>query len=462
MFFRRIFTPGLAINSYLLGDEKTKRCVVIDPIRNVIPFIVQAQNGGFDITDILETHVHADFISGAIELKHQLNEKPKIYSSTMGGKEWLPSYADESVTEGSEVIIGDLRLRALHTPGHTPEHLTWICFDDSRSKSTPWFAFTGDCLFVGSVGRPDLLGKKAMDLLAPQLYHTLFERLAPLPDFVEIYPAHGEGSICGKALKTRGSSTLGYERMSNPYFKREPEEIWVKKIKEEHLREPPYCQRVKKLNLKGPSLLSELKTARHQNGANLEDLFLLDIRLPETFASSHFKGAINIPFSPTFAQWAGWMLPEDKPLGLVTDHFPLATDVIDLLRLMGFDQDIQLLVDTVAETNPRVTTASFPMMDPEEVDKTMKSRNLFLVDVRTPEEWRSGHILEAHHIEVLDLQRNLINLPKDLPIALICRSGQRASLAASILEKEGYSVINIRGGMQAWKSMGLPVILEIS
>lgn len=458
MYFQRIFTPGLSIYSYLLGDEGTKRCAVIDPARNPVPYIMLAQNAGYDITDILETHVHADFVSGSKELKHQLNEKPRIYASGMGGKEWIPAYTDEVVHDGTELILGDLRLKALHTPGHTPEHLIWICYDDSRSSDIPWFAFTGDCLFVGSIGRPDLLGEKEMDILAPQLYHTLFDVLAPIPDFVEILPSHGEGSICGRALKTRGSSTFGYERLFNPYFKKEPQQVWIKKLEEGLLPAPPYCQRVKKVNVIGPPLLSTLKTFKwgEEGSPPLDQLFLLDIRLPESFALSHLKGSVNIPASPTFVQWAGWMVPENQTIGLIAENHHTAAEVVDQLRLMGFDQEIGIIQS--GEAHAPYPTASFPMMDAEELGKLkLPLASHYLIDVRTPDEWRSGHIPGAHHIEFYALEHAQPKLPKGQPIVLICRSGHRASLAASLLEKYGFSVINVRGGMEAWKQAGLPL-----
>lgn len=463
MFFQRIFTQGLSIHSYILGDEKTKRCVVIDPVRNVVPYIIHAQNAGYDITDILETHVHADFVSGSKELKHQLNEKPRIHASGMGGKEWIPAYADEIVRDGAELKIGELRLKAVHTPGHTPEHLIWICFDDSRSSKIPWFAFTGDCLFVGSIGRPDLLGKQAMEVLAPQLYHTLFDVLASYPDFVEIFPSHGEGSICGKALKTRGSSTLGYERLFNPYFTKQPEDIWIKKLKDDLLPAPPYCQRIKKVNVEGAPLLSSLKTFKWGEGSAspaLDQLFLLDIRLPDTYAAFHIRESINIPASPTFVQWAGWMLPEKKPIGLIVENVHAASEVIEQLRLMGFDQEIWIIQigdEPLAKSND---SASFPMMDVEELAKILtEPASIYLVDVRSAEEWRSGHISGAHHMELTSLEKVQHKLPKGEKIGFICRSGHRASLAASLMEKFGFSVINIRGGMQAWKQSGLPIML---
>ena len=462
MFFHRIFTPGLSINSYLLGDGKTKRCAVIDPTRHVVSYIVQAQNAGYEITDILETHIHADFISGARELKHQLNDKPCIYASGMGGKDRIPAYADEIVRDGFELKLGDLRLKALHTPGHTPEHLTWICFDDSRSSATPWFAFTGDCLFVGSVGRPDLLGKSETDQLAHQLYHTLFDCMAQFPDFLEIFPCHGEGSLCGKSLNTRSSSTLGFERLYNPFLKNEGVEKWVKKIEEEQLPAPSYFNHVKKINLSGPPLLSSLKVHKwgEEGGSPpLDQLFLLDIRQPEGFAASHLKKSINIPLSPTFVYWTGWMLPEKTAIGLVVENHHIVSEVIDQLHLMGFDQDIWIIELGANFSRIDYPLTHFSMIDPEDLaQRHPQFESIYLIDVRTPEEWGKEHIEGAHMIQLIDLDKALKQLPRHQSIALICKSGNRASLAASMLEKEGFSsVINVRGGMQAWEQAGLPI-----
>lgn len=464
MFFQRIFTPGLAINSYLLGDEKAKRCIAIDPTRHVVPYIMQAQNAGLDITDIVETHVHADFVSGAKELKHQLNDKPCIYASGMGGKQWIPAYADQVIQAGFQLKMGDIRLQALHTPGHTPEHLMWICYDDARSATTPWFVFTGDCLFVGSVGRPDLLGKEQIHPLASQLYHTLFDVLAPLPDFIEILPAHGEGSFCGQSLKARPSSTLGYERLFNPYFKKETEERWIAHLLKRQLPEPPYFQRVKKMNLEGPPLLNSLKTAKwneSKDAPDLKQLFLLDIRHPETFASSHIQGSLNIPFSATFSHWAGMMLPEKKPLGLIVESTCIFSEVVDQLRLMGFDQEIWVIQLSQNSSDIPYPLTSFAMVEVEELAESQhKTDPFYIVDVRTPEEWRTGHIPGAHHIELIHLEEALHQLPHDQSIALLCRSGHRASLAASLLKKHGFSsVANVRGGMQSWKQASLPLAL---
>jgi hydroxyacylglutathione hydrolase len=215
MFFHQRFIPGLAIYSYLVGDEKTKEAAVIDPTRDGDEYLRVSKTEGLRITHVVETHVHADFVSGAAELKERIGGAAQVHSSGLGGKDWIPPYADCVVKDGDEIVMGSIRLKAIHTPGHTPEHLSWAVYDQTRSKDTPWLILTGDFLFVGDVGRPDLLGEEARRTLAHQLYQSVFKVLPAFPDFTEIYPAHGAGSLCGKALGSRSSSTLGFEGRFN-------------------------------------------------------------------------------------------------------------------------------------------------------------------------------------------------------------------------------------------------------
>src|SRR5439155_23905981 len=247
MFFHQRFIPGLAIASYMVGDEKAKEVAVIDPTRDVDEYIRVAKDEGLRITQILETHVHADFVSGSAELKARLKGEPVIHVSGMGGKEWTPPYADQvAQREGHEVKVGSLRLAAMHTPGHTPEHVSWALFDDSRSKETPWLIFTGDFLFVGDVGRPDLLGEEARKALAHQLYQSVFEKLPPLADFTEIFPAHSSGSLCGKALSSRRSSTIGFERRFNGSLRPMAEAQWIERLLSGMPLAPPCFRRMTK------------------------------------------------------------------------------------------------------------------------------------------------------------------------------------------------------------------------
>lgn len=450
MYLERIFTKGLAINSYIVGDKESKRAVVIDPTRQVVPYIVNAQEEGLNITDIVETHVHADFVSGSRELKHQLNEKPIIHCSAMGGEEWIPRYADHKVCDGDQLLIGKICLKALHTPGHTPEHLCWICYDYSRSEEMPWFIFSGDCLFVGSIGRPDLLGEGETNRLARELYHSIFKTLEPLPDFVEILPGHGSGSLCGKGLSGTESSTMGYERRNNPYLKKLQEEAWIQNALKGLPPVPKYFKKMKRVNVQGPSLLSSLQCHPFDPLVQKrEELFLVDIRLPEAFAQSHDIGALNIPFSHSFHHWAGNFLPDDQPIGLVTENMHIIPEVVNNLRMIGFDQDISVLV---YDPHEKGIKASFPMLEPHHLKEKVGGKTPIIIDVRTEEEWKSGHLEGALHFELDSLDSQLSQLDRTDPFVLVCRSGMRASTAASLMQKAGFSsVCNLHGGMQAYR-----------
>ncbi|MBC8106147.1 MAG: MBL fold metallo-hydrolase, partial [Anaerolineae bacterium] len=384
MFFHQRFVPGLAIASYLVGDEKTKRVAVIDPTRDVDEYIRIASAEGLEITDILETHVHADFVSGARELMARLNGEPMIHSSGMGGADWTPTYADHIVKDGDEIKLGDkVRLRAMHTPGHTPEHVSWALFDDSRSSDTPWLLFTGDFVFVGDVGRPDLLGDKERAELAHQLYESVFTRLAPLPDFTEIFPSHGAGSLCGKAIGSRRSSSLGFERKFNLSMRAKPEAEWAQTLLKGMPLAPPYFTRMKRINKEGPPILgaelpgdrpisarelaSRITPSRGEGHSRSEGSsaqqtsspaltqplpayrersqsadehgpIILDARSKEAFASAHIPNSISIPIGPQLANWAGWVLPDDQPIVLVVaDKEDLRETITQLIRV-GFDR----------------------------------------------------------------------------------------------------------------------------
>lgn len=460
MFFQRLYTSGLAINSYIIGDAEAKVCALVDPPRLIAPCIAAVQNAGLTLTDIIETHVHADFVSGSVELKSELDGKPCIHASGMGGPKWTPSYADLIVKDGDILQIGHIRLQALHTPGHTPEHLIWVCYDERRNKETPWFAFTGDLLFVGGVGRPDLLGPEAFEGLAKQLYHTLFEKLAIFPDYMEIFPCHAAGSLCGTFFNGRYSSTLGYERLFNPFLIKKEESLWIESIRQEFTQFPNEFRHIKQLNAQGPPLMESLSTLAAEGSLDdldLEALFLIDTRNPLKFAEFHLKGSINIPMHDSFCHWCSWLVPQNISLGLIVeDHFRDG-QIVGLLRLIGFDQPV-LLISLPRHIKMSVQGDSFPILSVNEAAQKLGSAEICIIDVRSPAEWKSGHIPGALHIELQQLEGAIDRLPRDLPVATICRSGMRASIAASILQKGGcQKVANIQGGMEMWISAGLPL-----
>ncbi len=463
MYFHQRFVPGLAIASYIVGDEKSKQAAVIDPTRDVEPYVELTQKEGLNITHVLETHVHADYVSGAVELKARLGGKPTICSSAMGGAEWTPAYADRTITDRDEIQLGKIRLRAMHTPGHTPEHIMWAVFEESRSKDVPWLVLTGDFLFVGDVGRPDLLGEQERQKLAHQLYQSVFQTVPSLPEFTEIYPSHGAGSLCGKAIGSRRASTIGFERRFNPSLQPLPEEQWTSKLLFQMPIAPPYFKRMKQINVKGPPIIGRtLPGDRRITAAEVherlgEHPFVLDARPRESFATSHIPGAINIPLAPTLATWAGWVVSPDVPILLVLGSPDELKEVVTQLIRIGLD-NVQGYLEGGMETweNSGYKIASIARLSVAELADQLE-RPIFdrpvIIDVRTPSEFIAGHIDGAYNIHCGQLKERLAEVPHNFPIVVICGTGYRASLAASILKREGYKdVSNVLGGMTAWKN----------
>ncbi len=465
MFIHRQFIPGLAAASFLVGDEKAKVAAVIDPLRDVDELVRVAREQKLQITHILETHVHADFISGARELKAALDGKPQIVSSAMGGPEWTPAYADVKAQDGDEFPIGSLLLKAVHTPGHTPEHVTWALYDTTRSREEPWMLFTGDFLFVGSIGRPDLLGKEQQEKLAHELYQSVFGRTSGLPDFVELYPSHGAGSLCGKAIGSRDSTTLGYERRFNESLKALPEQEWVSKLMSEMPAAPSYFRRMKKVNVEGPAILGDrskwpgrraLSPKQARELAARDDVLVLDTRNKEAFAAAHIEGSLNIGLDNNLPTWAGWVLPSDKRIVLVLGADGDIDAALTHLLRVGFDSIEGYLEGGIpAWQQAGLPTARFELIDAPTLARRLQDQERPVVlDVRSDGEWSAGHIDEARHIPLGQLEQRLGELPRDRAMAVICGSGYRASLAASLLRRHGFDqVSNVAGGMTAWKAL---------
>lgn len=468
MFFHQRFIPGLAIYSYLVGDEKTKQCAVIDPTRDVEEYLLIARREGLRITHVLETHVHADFVSGSNELKGRLGDEVKIVCSGLGGAEWTPPYADVVAKDGEQIELGDVKIQAFHTPGHTLEHVCWALFDHSRSKEVPWLLFTGDFLFVGDVGRPDLLGVEARKVLAHQLYQSVFHKLPVMPDITEIFPGHGAGSLCGKAIGSRSSSTVGFERRFNVALVDKPEDQWVGDLLAGMPLAPPYFRRMKQVNRTGPAILgAELPghkrwTAKQMFERSCDDCLIVDTRSKESFAAAHIPNSINIPFGHNLPTWAGWVLPYERPTLIVLDEPGHMAEVSTHLLRVGFDDirgDLEGGIEAWETAGYPLTT--LPTISVHDLNRKLKESGArpFVLDVRTEKEWEAGHIDSAAHVHGGTLQERFDEVPRDRPVAVICGTGYRASIAASFLQREGYvEVCNVIGGMAAWKAAGYSTV----
>ncbi len=437
-------TSGLAINTYLLVDPESLQGVVIDPTRDVYPILEAAQKANVQIRYILETHVHADFASGSKELKDCLNNEPIICCSGMGGVEWIPQYADKIVKNGEMLQLGAIKLKCQHTPGHTPEHLIWL----AQKDDLPPIAFTGDFLFVGSVGRPDLLGETALNDLTHKLYESIFIFLPTLPNSVIIYPAHGAGSLCGKGMGIQTTSTLEIERKTNPFLQALPENEWSKLLLDNLPRTPSYFKKMKQLNLVGPHLIKQLPELDEITQPQ-KDKFYVDIRNQQKFAQGHLSGAINVPFEGPFLTWAPEIISYDREIVLIGEDDLSIYKALSALQIVGLDNVVgYILADTLAEEY----LTQFPMVSPQDLKNNLSKYHV--IDVRTPSEWKSSHIENAVHIELSSLKEKIQEIPKDKPIATICGSGYRASIAASLLQQHGFKdVSNVQGGMKAWLNL---------
>ena len=455
MFFQTIYTPSLSLNTYLIGSLEANCCAVIDPCRQIAPIIAATQSSGLTITHIIETHVHADFISGALELKQELNQTPLICCSAMGGKEWRCQYADQLVHEADSFHFGSIKLKALHTPGHSPEHLSYLCYDELRNKEVPWLLFTGDFLFVDGVGRPDLIEKEDKNSLS-QLYDSLHTKLNSLPDFIEIFPAHTKGSICGPSYTGKSFSTLGYERCCNPFFQNKDLSQWSQLISQTLSSYPPHLKKVKQLNLKGVELLENL-TALSSEGSldaiELEEFFIIDTRSAQKFAAFHLPGSINIAMHDHFSQWCQWFVPFDAPLAIVTEDHYRDAQITSQLRLVGFDQPL-FYIALSSRLQSHLEGKNLALIRPEELVKTKAK----IIDVRSIQEWKQGHLSIAEHIELAKLTEKTELLSKNEPIVFMCRSGTRAAIAASFLQKKGFEkVAALQGSLDSCMAAGLTI-----
>lgn len=411
------------------------------------------------ITHVLETHIHADFMSGALELKRQV-PSARVYASSEGNASY--GFEHEPMKDGDHLDLGAVRLEAHFTPGHTPEHLCFLAAEEGR-EDAPWAVFTGDSLFVDSVGRPDLLGEEQTKVLAGQLFDTMTGFFRGLDDSIIVYPGHGAGSACGPDIGDRKSSTIGYERKHNPYLSIEDKEKFIRQVLESAPPEPRHYKPMKKVNAAGPSTFGgippvpALSAKEFRDAADESSNTVLDTRSMLAFGGGHVPGALNIAARPELSPWAGWMLNFDDPLLLVLDRDDLLETVVRLLWRVGYTRFAGYLVGGMkAWDNKGYPLAKIPQMTVHELHQD--GDGVQILDVRTPSEWQSGHIPKARHVFVPDLKDDPDGLERDKPVATYCDSGFRASIAASLLQRSGFpDVRNIPGSWQAWTAAELPV-----
>jgi len=449
MIFSRVKSEGLAHLSYFIGSKG--EALVVDPRRDVDVYLDIARRNCMHIKYVLETHRNEDYVIGSMELKARTG------CTIFHGKR-LPFKYGNGIGDGDELEIGDLLVRALETPGHTPESITYALYDGS---SPPLMAFTGDALFAGTTGRTDLWG--APGDAAGALYDSLMDRVLPLGDQAILCPAHGAGSVCGTGFSDRDDSTIGYERLTNPDLKLTRDEFVAKKAAE-LIEAPYYFKHMELLNLNGPPVTGgPLACAPMRSGDFREAIgrgILIDARMPSAF-SAHIPGSYSI-WLDGISTWPGWVADYERPIYLLPEKDMDAHVAARYLYRLGFDNVKGYMCGGLQPWANSGHDIEFTgLLVPDALAGMLSAGSMALLDVRSEAEWEEGHIKEAIHVFVGELERRIGEVPRGKPVACICSSGLRASLAASILKKAGFpEVYNVLGGMTAWKAKDYPLIYE--
>lgn len=463
MIVRRIYNEPLAQASYLIGCAATGEALIVDPNRAVEQYIELAAREGLGVTAVTETHIHADFVSGARELAARTGAQ--LYLSDMGPVEWKYAFAAVAgarlLHDHDSFMVGNVRVEALHTPGHTPEHLSFLV-TDTAGANEPIAIVTGDFVFVGDVGRPDLLEKAAGELgSSEQAARSLFQSLQQfmnLPDYLQVWPGHGAGSACGRALGAVPQTTVGYERRFNWAFGYEVEDAFVAAVLEGQPEPPPYFATMKRVNKAGPSFLSEqgqLKRLSQERLAHALDasMLVVDTRATDAFAAGHIPGTINIPLDDGFLNWAGWLLPYEQPFALIGDE-ARAAEARAQLQLIGLDEAAGYWPIGVLDgwTHMGSSLAKVERIAPAGLMTLPARHEVMVIDVRAASEYAAGHIDGARNIPLGNLERMLGEMPPDEPVVVYCQSGMRSMVAASILQRHGRQrVRDLAGGFEQWR-----------
>jgi hydroxyacylglutathione hydrolase len=471
MLLKYFYDPKIAHASYLVGCQATNEAIVIDPGRDVTPYLREAEANEMRLVAVTETHIHADFVSGARELAERSGAR--LYLSDEGDADWKYRYQGgydcRLLADGDHFLLGNIRFEVMHTPGHTPEHIC-LLVTDTAGANRPMGLFSGDFVFAGATGRPDLLEKAAgfsgtAVEGARRMFHSL-QRFKQLPDYLQVWPAHGAGSACGKGLGSIPSTTVGYEKLFNPALAYDDEEAFVRYLLADQPEPPRYFAVMKRVNKEGPPVLRDLPAPVTLPVARLPQLLaggaqIVDTRQTDDFAAGHLAGTINIP-ADQLSAWAGWLVDYDKPLYLIAAGTEASTIVRDLLSIGidwigGYFEATAL--DSLAQTGQPLQ--SYANVTPQEVAGQILNGEVVLLDVRNQAEWQEARLPNARHLMLGYLSQQAHELPGDKPVVVQCRTGNRSAIGASILQALGVTaVMNLEGGIRDWQAAGLPVLSE--
>lgn len=456
MIIHAFFIRGIAHSSYIIGGDKA--CAVVDPRRDVDVYLEAAREAGLKITHILETHLHADFLSGHVELARRTGARIYAPRSARCRFDHVP------LAEGDAFSLEEMRFSVLETPGHTPEHISYVVADRARGRD-PVAVFCGDTLFVGDAGRPDLFPGMA-DRLASKLYDSLFGKLLELPDHCEVYPAHGAGSLCGKAIGDKRSSTIGYERKHNPVLQVRDRKAFIRQLTTNMPPAPDHFGRCSDLNRRGPAPvgdappLAELAPKEFARRIAAANAVAVDARPYDAFGGQHVPGSYGLDPAGNFATFAGWVIPPRSDIYVVADGRARAEEAAVWLRRVGLDRVRGALAGgLVSWVKAGLPTARVGQVSVPDFHRLCREKaRIQLVDIRSAAEFAGGAIEGAVNIPAPDLRTKYKGLRKDRPVVLICSTGNRSSLAASLLLMRGFrDVGHVAGGMTGYAAAGFKI-----
>ena len=459
MYFNQIAVPGLGCLSYVIGCPRAKAMAVVDPKRDVQDYLTIAREEGMQITHVFNTHVHADHVSGDQELRLATGADIYIHESAP------VEYRHKGLKEGDRFEIGAAKIEILHTPGHTQNSIALLVTDMGRSDE-PQMLLTGDLLFVGDIGRPDLPGAEILDEQVENLYNSLYVKLADYADHLEVFPAHGEGSLCGRGMSAKKSSTLGYERRANSMLRFPSFEAFKTEVLSVFPARPKSFSHIIQTNLKGAATLDACPMDKNLTPLEFEEMVadgatIIDARDSAAFGGFHIPGSINIGFEKQLANWVGMVVDPNAEIVLVVDDQSDYDRMMTELHRIGYDLIFGYLSGGImAWLMSGRAVAQLEQTSPHQLAARLENGGVRIIDVRTRAEWNSGRIEQAEHFPLSDILDNCLpKADKDEELVLQCGSGYRSNIAASILRQAGYSrVKSLAGGVFAWSNAGFPLI----
>jgi glyoxylase-like metal-dependent hydrolase (beta-lactamase superfamily II)/rhodanese-related sulfurtransferase len=459
MYFNQIAVPGLGCLSYAIGCPRSKAMVVVDPKRDIQDYLAISREEGMQITHVINTHLHADHVSGDQELRLATGADIYIHESAP------VEYKHKTVKEGDVFEIGAAKIEVLHTPGHTPNSISLLVTDKMRAEE-PQMLLTGDLLFVGDIGRPDLPGAEILDEQVESLYNSLYVKLADYPDHLEVFPAHGEGSLCGRGMSAKKNSTLGYERRANPMLRFDSFEAFKEEVMSAFPVRPKSFSHIIQTNLQGAATLDACPMDKRLTPKQFEEMMadgavIIDARDSAAFGGFHIPGSINIGFEKQLANWVGMVIDPHSEIILVVDDREDYDRMVTELHRIGYDLIFGYLSGGImAWLMSGRPVEQLEQTSPQQLKTKLEKSNIRIIDVRTPAEWEDSRIHWAEHFPLSDiLDEQFPEAQKDEELVLQCGSGYRSNIAASIMRQAGYAnVKSLAGGIFAWSNAGFPLV----